>query len=250
MEKTDERGIAMRYLHLKATVPRRYVKVRGKVVEVAAGETLIGRGDDCAIQLFNSLVSRHHARMKCQESDVTIEDLGSRNGTKVNSKYVEGARVLQDGDVIQIGPYDLFFIEAEAPPSASQPRERRRVPTEDNDPDRWASITEVAWIGPSDNTSTTGRWPLEMLIELLGRAILAERDRDVAGIMKQAMAAVDAAFDGGNPIERPQLDPLWEAAIWLTKRQRNPTWYWWAQNAYRRAGLNEPPTPTGMPLGV
>jgi pSer/pThr/pTyr-binding forkhead associated (FHA) protein len=49
-------------------------------------------------------VSREHARITLQGDTFTIEDLASRNGTKVNGARITGAgHRLVDGDVIEFG---------------------------------------------------------------------------------------------------------------------------------------------------
>jgi hypothetical protein len=67
------------------------------------GEHVIGRGDDAAIPIAASGLSRRHARIVVREGRATIEDLGSKNGTFCGDEAVTGPRVLRDGDVIQLG---------------------------------------------------------------------------------------------------------------------------------------------------
>jgi hypothetical protein len=219
---------------------RRFVTFKDRYVELEPGETLIGRGEHCPIQLIHPLVSRHHARILCEVQQAVIEDLGSRNGTRLNGKFVERPRALRHGDRIQVGPHELIYTEMDAMPSAVVPTAGEED-TEHPEQSMWGAVTDIAWKGPVDRTNTTGRWPIEMLIELLGRSILAQRERDVAGLMKQAMAAVDDMLKAGNPVEAAHLQALWEAAVWLTRVQRNSSWITWAQSAFRRADLPEPP---------
>ena len=78
------------------------------------GELLIGRaasdvdgrlGDDPEL-------SRSHARMARGAGGVlTIEDLGSSNGTFVNGERVEGVRVLRLGDVVRVGTTELAVTD-------------------------------------------------------------------------------------------------------------------------------------------
>ena len=223
-----------------AVVLRRLVTFKDRHVELEEGDTLIGRGERCRIQLIDPLVSRHHARIVCGARAATIEDLESRNGTRLNGKIVERPRPLRHGDRIKVGPYELVYTEMNSRPSAI----RRAVPDDDADESEyplWGSVTDVAWRGPVDRTNT-GRWPIEMLVELLGRSILAQRERDVEGLMKQAMVTVDRMLKKAtNSVDATHLQALWEAAVWLTKGQQNSDWITWAESAYRRANLPEPP---------
>lgn len=78
-----------------------------EVVEVT-GPLTLGRGKENDIILLDSIVSRHHARVYLEGSDVIIEDLNSANGMYVNSNRVF-LRALQDKDVIRIGKTKIYF---------------------------------------------------------------------------------------------------------------------------------------------
>jgi len=71
------------------------------------GETLLGRSPYCSIVLGDNSVSRQHAAVRLTASELVIEDLGSRNGTKVNGQLINGRRPLHSGDVIEIGKLKL-----------------------------------------------------------------------------------------------------------------------------------------------
>jgi len=75
---------------------------------------LIGRDEDCAIQLASPEVSRRHAVLERApaEPGLSITDLGSRNGTRVNGKIVQNAR-LQPNDVLRVG--GSIFVVTESP---------------------------------------------------------------------------------------------------------------------------------------
>lgn len=83
----------------------------------------IGRHPDCGIQLDSNMVSRYHAVFEQPGTDVTLNDLGSGNGSFVNGRKIEGPTVLKNGDRIKFGPLLLRF-EAEAPAPTSNPAAR------------------------------------------------------------------------------------------------------------------------------
>ena len=70
----------------------------------------IGRGPECEIFLDDVTVSRKHAVLTRGPDGYTIDDEGSLNGTYVNRRRVETAK-LEDGDEVQIGKYKLSFLE-------------------------------------------------------------------------------------------------------------------------------------------
>jgi class 3 adenylate cyclase len=69
--------------------------------------TQVGRADENDIVLSGDLVSRKHCRLHVKGSGVVFEDLGSRNGTKLNQQTVVGSVDLKSGDVIGIGDNNL-----------------------------------------------------------------------------------------------------------------------------------------------
>src|SRR5262249_61571376 len=68
------------------------------------GEHAIGRSPDSQIQIAERTVSRRHAILRTG-AVVTIEDLGSANGSAINSEPLEpGRRVeIRPGDVVRLG---------------------------------------------------------------------------------------------------------------------------------------------------
>lgn len=64
------------------------------------GEQQVGRTDDSDIVVDDPRVSRKHAVIRVADQGVTVEDLGSANGTTVNGSPASGAVRLSDGDVI------------------------------------------------------------------------------------------------------------------------------------------------------
>jgi ABC-type multidrug transport system ATPase subunit len=69
----------------------------------------IGRDEDNDVTVHDLLVSRHHAELRAQrDGGYELVDLGSRNGTFVNGRRVERAR-LQDLDVLSVG-HHLFRL--------------------------------------------------------------------------------------------------------------------------------------------
>ena len=72
-------------------------------IALAEGDNLIGRGPDAQIRIDNPEVSRRHARLTVAGSTVTLEDLGSKNGTHRNGRRLDQPVRLADGDEIWIG---------------------------------------------------------------------------------------------------------------------------------------------------
>jgi hypothetical protein len=78
-------------------------------LELPGGEFLIGRAATCQLSLDDPLVSRNHAALIVASEGVTLEDLGSRNGVKVNGQRISGSRKLLNGDAISIGSQEMRY---------------------------------------------------------------------------------------------------------------------------------------------
>ena len=81
----------------------------GETFRLERGRTTIGRSPDCDVFLDDVTVSRTHAVLESDGESWAIEDRGSLNGTYVNRRRVDSAR-LEDGDDVQIGKYRLTFL--------------------------------------------------------------------------------------------------------------------------------------------
>ncbi|RKH43227.1 FHA domain-containing protein [Corallococcus sicarius] len=111
---------------------------RKTVVPFVRDEITIGRQEGNTIRLTERNVSRRHARLVRLNGHVVLEDLGSYNGTRINGERVAGQLPLKEGDLIQIGDYDLALqvegAAAAAPTgaiTAKVPASRRPEPDEE-----------------------------------------------------------------------------------------------------------------------
>jgi DNA-binding winged helix-turn-helix (wHTH) protein len=76
---------------------------------------MVGRDPTCEINVQDRQVSRFHARITPTPEGVTIEDLGSKNGTNHNGTELSTPVMLQDGDVLGIAlAQQLLFLTSDA----------------------------------------------------------------------------------------------------------------------------------------
>ena len=76
-------------------------------IALSEGENLLGR-DPLAVACIDvASVSRHHARIVVSGDKVTIEDLGSKNGTFLMGEAVTTPIALSDGDRLRIGTVEM-----------------------------------------------------------------------------------------------------------------------------------------------
>lgn len=71
--------------------------------DLPAGDSLLGRDAQCRVLIDAESVSRQHARVRVSGTGVTIEDLGSKNGTWVGGARIQGVVELGDGARFQLG---------------------------------------------------------------------------------------------------------------------------------------------------
>jgi pSer/pThr/pTyr-binding forkhead associated (FHA) protein len=85
----------------------------------------IGRSRSNDISLEDSRVSRHHARIVRDARGFIIEDLNSRNGTRVDDRAVRDSTTLSDGSVVRIGDsvfrFTMALQSAQPPPPSPGP---------------------------------------------------------------------------------------------------------------------------------
>ena len=69
---------------------------------------MLGRSRECDVRLTDANVSRRHAEVRHEDDDFWVVDLGSTNGTELNGKRVDRAK-LSDGDRLTLGSTDVGF---------------------------------------------------------------------------------------------------------------------------------------------
>ena len=80
------------------------------------GRLVFGRDPSCDMSYEHDLLSRRHAEFIVSGGAVTVRDLGSRNGIYVNG-HKTAERLLQPGDLVQIGPLRAECVFDAAPVS-------------------------------------------------------------------------------------------------------------------------------------
>ena len=77
--------------------------MRTMEINLPLGEIIIGRGPECYLRVDEPMVSRRHARLRVTANSVSVEDLGSRNGSRVNGINATSAVSLNAGDILGVG---------------------------------------------------------------------------------------------------------------------------------------------------
>jgi diguanylate cyclase (GGDEF)-like protein len=87
----------------------------GELFRLPGGAALVGRAPQADVRISDEGVSRLHARVTVTEGrgvdapgPVTVEDLGSANGTYLNGERLAHAAPLAEGDKVRIGPVTVL----------------------------------------------------------------------------------------------------------------------------------------------
>ena len=72
-----------------------------------SGPLIIGRALDCDLTIINPQISRKHAQLTGTVDSVSVENLGSANGTMINGELINGIKLLHNEDKLQFR--DIFF---------------------------------------------------------------------------------------------------------------------------------------------
>ncbi len=92
---------------------------KGREFPLQSGTTTVGRKSDSDILLDHPTISSHHCRIVFDGSTCTLQDLGSTNGSRVNSRHVQEAE-LHNKDLLQFGSIEFMLDAPEV--AAAAPR--------------------------------------------------------------------------------------------------------------------------------
>jgi two-component system cell cycle response regulator len=84
--------------------------LNGTLFDLIDSLVSVGRNPENNISLEFNGVSRHHFKLHSSGETHVLEDCGSKNGTYLNNKKVEGLTPLAKGDIIKLGSIALKYL--------------------------------------------------------------------------------------------------------------------------------------------
>lgn len=96
-------------------------------ISLDCGAYLIGRGTSCDITLEDPSISELHAKLILAPNGAWVEDLGSSNGTSVNSAPIAGVTALGPNDILSLGG-TLVRVAPRQPAPQPAPRQPEPMP--------------------------------------------------------------------------------------------------------------------------
>jgi pSer/pThr/pTyr-binding forkhead associated (FHA) protein len=79
-------------------------KASGQVISIPIPQFVIGRDPECNLRPASALVSKKHCCLLTRSSGVIVRDYDSTNGTFVNDIPVKGEALLNNDDILKVGP--------------------------------------------------------------------------------------------------------------------------------------------------
>jgi hypothetical protein len=206
--------------------------------DLAKGATLIGRSAECHVTIEDPLVSRQHARIVIGGDDAVVEDLGSRNGVKVNGQAIKGTARLKDGDRLRIGTQELVFCQVgmgAQPPAKTTGFLRYCAQCRLPYPQELAACPACGATEQTDEETLSGQfgsnskhsWSVQLLVEVTEKALALDRISDAARMLQRAKAQIEERMSAGTAIEPEQIDQLARSGIRVTLAASDPTWACW-----------------------
>lgn len=184
----------------------RRLRYRNQDIDLPLGRFVIGRGADAQLSLDDPLVSRHHAALTVTSTGVSVEDLGSRNGTLVNDARIGGVTVLVAGDHVTIGSQRMELLDAGGGSSADR-------------------VTRVAVTRRFDRLGIVGELARKALG--LGRADEAER------LIGQALRDIVEEVESGADLNDDQTTKAADFAVQLAEHTGKASWVDYTVRLYR-----------------
>ena len=170
------------------------------------GSYLIGRGENCALQLPDPGVSERHALLLLRGQTARLEDLHSANGTYINGSPIDGLVDLPPDGVVQIG--STMMRVSPAKDEIAPPAEEEYGPSQQETEEPPASRPEMPPTPPPDPLAGVRR----QVKEQIQRELIARLD-----LKRLTVAGVDRAG-----LERQATDKIHEIVEQVRKSGKLP----------------------------
>jgi len=209
--------------------------------DLAGNEVVIGRSPECQITIEDPLISRRHARLTIVGGDAFVEDLGSRNGVRVNGELIDGRVALADGDRIRLGTQELVLFTLDQGQRASRTTGFMRVCSGCGTPYP-EQAPQCPHCGADDVEEETmsgmsvepeQNWTFQLLGEVIERALSSGRALEADRILGRAAREVDRRIAAGDILSPEHLDVVAGFALRLATMTGELEWARWALALYR-----------------
>ena len=204
-------------------------------------EVIIGRSPECQVTIEDPLVSRRHAKLSISSDGASIEDLGSRNGVRINGKKAQGAKPLKDGDRIRLGTQELVFYVASTEKRTARTTGFMTVCHACATPyPEQAGQCPHCGAARRDEDTISGlvvepkrSWTFQLFGEVIERALATGRASEAEKVLRRAAREVDQRLSVGERLDVEQVTMITAFALRLAKLSGGAEWVHWALNVHR-----------------
>ncbi len=195
----------------------RLVRIDGREIPLEK-DLIIGRSEECNIQIQDALISRQHARLQLSGTQVILTDLGSHNGTWVNGNKVFLPTPLKDGDKVRIGNSIFVFraapVQAAVPAAAPPPLSTSEAPRQPDGTMLWEMQAPLALVRGDgaeyglNSDSKLGRDPANNILldkDTSASQFHARLDLDKGRIFVTDLGSANGTWVNGKRISAPAL---------------------------------------------
>lgn len=195
-------------------MPRFRLRYQSHDLELPIGDFIVGRSADCQLALDDPLVSRRHAVFHALADKLIVEDLGSRNGVKVNDARIAQPTELSNGDVVTIGGSDLTVLVQHSDTPSRAPRKPAVTMTK---------------------TMSEGTGALALLAGVVDKALIMGRTEEAERILTNLLSETLAGLQSGKR-DAAVLQDATRYALRLAAETGKATWIDWVFHAHHAAG--------------
>ena len=206
-------------------------------------EILLGRSPECQITIEDPLVSRQHARIVISD-EAEIQDMGSRNGVRVNGERITAPQQLSHGDRIRIGTQELVFFLASRRKRSARTTGFMTVcrSCATPFPESASGCPHCGEVNGEDTISgmvvePRRTWTFELIGEVIERALNTNRLREAIRMMRRAAREIDDRLITGEHLDQEQLSKISAYALRLADKSGDVGWLHWALNVHRQQAL-------------
>jgi len=228
--------------------------ISGAEVVLGPGEHVLGRSVECAVCVDDPLTSRRHAAITVTGDQVTLRDLGSRNGVMVNGEEIDQVRVLAAGDRIMLGSQALMVLQigrggaqtgsavssgkraaCASAPLAKIAIKRQAVPKAVAD-----ALAAATTVGHELSRSGGPASALQPIADAASRVIAAGRPEQAEAILEAPLMEVLATLRTGFDVENEVVELAVQQALALCEITHQQRWVDYVHDMYDQLRMPMP----------
>jgi len=204
------------------------LRLFGKDTELRPGVTTLGRSKSCLIVVDDARISSRHARFVCSWRGVTVQDVsGIAGGVRLNGERIAGARYIQLGDWIGVGPFDA---------------EVRAAPDKDSDLELAAAPARSAGEREAQPESGDDPGALELLSGVAEKFLRMGQASEAERILVGPLESFLRRCERGQRPSALDTESAVALAVRLAEARRDTRWVEYTLRVFAAVGRTIPPT--------